>query len=85
MFSREFLTQIAHQHQLSPDQERVFLLRFAEDQDYEDIAEQVETSKGACLKRMGQVYKKFGIEGGTRGKESELRAFLDQRWVQHRA
>jgi hypothetical protein len=85
VFSREFLTQIAHQHQLSPDQERVFLLRFAEDQDYEEIAEQVETSKGACLKRMGQVYKKFGIEGGTRGKESELRAFLDTRWGQNRA
>lgn len=76
---------MAHQHQLSPDQERVFLLRFAEDKEYEDIAERVETSKGACLKRMGQVYKKFGIEGETRGKESGLRAFLDEQWQRNRA
>ncbi|RMF28011.1 MAG: hypothetical protein D6756_00950, partial [Cyanobacteria bacterium J083] len=29
---------------------------------------------------MGQVYKKFGILGGTRGKESQLRHYLQQQW-----
>lgn len=56
------------------------MLRFAEDKDYEEIAELEDTSKGACLKRMGQVYKKFAIEGDTRGKESGLREFLDEQF-----
>lgn len=78
MFSRQFLVQMAHSRELSPEQEEVFLLRFAENLDYEQIATQLQTSPGACLKRMGQVYNKFGISGLNRGKENRLRIFLIQ-------
>ncbi len=76
MFSRQFLIQMAHDRELSPEQEEVFLLRFAEEMEYEEIALKLETSEGACLKRMGQVYNKFGIDGFTRGKENRLRIYL---------
>ncbi|MFB2971889.1 AAA-like domain-containing protein [Aerosakkonema sp. BLCC-F183] len=76
MFSRQFLLQMAHDRELSPEQEEVFLLRFAEDKEYDEIAQLLQTSEGACLKRMGQVYNKFGIDGFTRGKENRLRIYL---------
>ena len=76
MFPRQFLVQMAHDRELSPEQEEVFLLRFAENMEYEEIAELLQTSEGACLKRMGQVYNKFGIDGFTRGKENRLRIYL---------
>lgn len=76
MFSRQFLIQMAHDRELSPEQEEVFLLRFAENMEYEEIAQKLQTSEGACLKRMGQVYNKFGIDGFTRGKENRLRIYL---------
>jgi serine/threonine-protein kinase len=74
--SSTFLNEIAYKHRLSPDQIKVFLLRFGEDKDYEEIAQLLETSAGACLKRMGQVYTKFSIPGYSRGKESLLQSFL---------
>ena len=80
MLSPQFLSQMAYAYQLSPEQEKVFLLRVSNQKDYEDIARELKTSAGACLKRMGQVYKKFGISGGTRGKESQLRHFLLQEY-----
>ena len=82
MLDSEFLTKVAYAQQLSPDQEEVFLLRFAQNQDYDTIASQLNTSTGACLKRMGQVYKKFGISGGRRGKESQLRHLLLEKYEQ---
>ena len=79
MLPRQFLVQMAHEAQLTLEQEEVFLLRFAEQKDYQQIGRQLNTSPGACLKRMGQVYKKFGIEGGSRGKETLLRHLLFKR------
>ena len=79
---RPFLVQMARDRELSPDQEAVFLRRFADRQNYDAIAHQLNTSAGACLKRMGQVYKKFGTGGGTRGKEHRLRHFLHQQYQQ---
>ena len=76
MFSRQFLIQMAHDRELSPEQEEVFLLRFADNMEYDEIATRLQTSEGACLKRMGQVYIKFGIDGFTRGKENRLRIYL---------
>ncbi|OUL25448.1 RNA polymerase subunit sigma-24 [Nostoc sp. RF31YmG] len=76
MLSRNFLSQIAYEHELSPEQQQVFLMRIGDDLSYEQIAAQLSTSADACLKRMGQVYKKFDISGASRGKESKLRFFL---------
>lgn len=84
MFSRQFLIQMAHDRELSPEQEEVFLLRFADEMEYEEIATRLQTSEGACLKRMGQVYNKFGIDGYTRGKENRLRIYLHSQ-AQHYA
>jgi tetratricopeptide (TPR) repeat protein len=72
----DFLVQMACQHDLSKDQEDVFLLRFGNELDYPEIAERLSTSPAACLKRMGQVYTKFRVEGVHRGKENRLRRLL---------
>ncbi|MEO1186401.1 MAG: hypothetical protein AAFX46_17725 [Cyanobacteria bacterium J06636_27] len=45
-------------------------------QSYEEIASELGTSADACLKRMGQVYKKFNVSVSSRGKENRLRIFL---------
>ncbi|AFY99356.1 NB-ARC domain-containing protein [Calothrix sp. PCC 6303] len=79
MLSRNFLSQIAYEHELSPEQQQVFLMRIGDGLSYEEIAAQLNTSADACLKRMGQVYKKFNISGASRGKESKLRFFLTNR------
>lgn len=71
--------QMARDRQLSPEQEAVFLLRLLEERDYEAIAHQLQISPSTCLKRMGEVYKKFGIQGATKGKENRLRTFLIER------
>ena len=76
MFPHNFLSQIAHEHELSPEQEQVFLMRMGDEKSYEEIAEQLNTSADACLKRMGQVYKKLNVIGNSRGKENKLRIFL---------
>lgn len=78
LLPREFLTKLAHEHKLSPEQTEVLVLRFSEGKKYKEIAQQLNTTYDACLKRMGQVYQKFGIEGGTRGKENKLRFYLIQ-------
>ncbi|NES96211.1 MAG: ATP-binding protein [Desertifilum sp. SIO1I2] len=84
MLSREFLLQIARTQELSRKQEEVLLARFAEELDYEQMGEQLETSAGACLKRMGEIYKKFGITGERRGKENRLRICLLNYWDERR-
>lgn len=76
MLPRNFLTQMAHEHGLSPEQEEVFLMRMGDGQSYEQIADYLGTSAEGCLKRMGQVYLKFNISGNGRGKENKLRILL---------
>ena len=82
MLPHDFLTEIAHEHELSPEQEAVFLLRLGKGQSYEEIAAELSTSADACLKRMGQVYKKLNISGSSRGKENRLRIFLNNKLKQ---
>lgn len=94
----DFLIQYANQCEgapLSSAQEEVFLLRFAEDRSYDDIAKQIaerqsETGeptedalrkmKAAVLKRMGGVYDAFRISGQHRGKEKLLWNKLYSLW-----
>ncbi|MEM8807515.1 MAG: pentapeptide repeat-containing protein [Cyanobacteria bacterium P01_G01_bin.38] len=71
-----FLLQAARDHSLSPDQREVFLLKIFKNLSYDQLADQLHISKAACLKRMGEVYKKFEIGGAGRGKEQRLRKFL---------
>ena len=85
MFPSDFLTEMAHKHELSREQEEVFLLRMGNGLSYDEIASELGTSADACLKRMGQVYKKFNVSGTSRGKENRLRIFLSNQWEQLKA
>ena len=76
MLLRDFLTEIAHNHELSLNQEQILLLRLVDEKDYDEIAIKLRTSPGACLKQMGHIYKKFGVSGSYRGKENRLRISL---------
>lgn len=76
MLPRDFLAQMARECELSKEQQEVFLLRYGEELSYEEIAQRLKTSQGACLKRMGQVYNKFNVSGSSRGKETRLRNSL---------
>lgn len=82
MFPHHFLSQIAQEHELSPEQEEVFIMRLGENQSYEEIAHQLGTSADACLKRMGQVYRKLNVSGSSRGKENRLRISLNKKYTQ---
>ncbi|WP_414621356.1 NB-ARC domain-containing protein [Calothrix sp. CCY 0018] len=84
MFPTDFLTEMAHNQELSRDQEEVFLLRMGKGKSYEEIASELGTSADACLKRMGQVYKKFNVSGSSRGKENRLRIYLSNEWEQRK-
>lgn len=80
MLPHNFLAQMARDHELSKDQEEVFLLRYRDELDYHEIAKRLKTSEGACLKRMGQVYNKFNVSGSSRGKENRLRISLTNQY-----
>ena len=80
ILNQDFLTQTSHEYKLSPEQKEIFLIKLQEPKKYDEIAEQLGISKVACLKRMSEVYKKFGIEGETRGKENRLRKLLNQKF-----
>lgn len=76
MLNKSFLSDSARDHSLSPEQEEVFLLKILENISYDDIASRLGISKASCLKRMGEVYKKFEILGSGRGKDQRLRKLL---------
>jgi tetratricopeptide (TPR) repeat protein len=76
MFSHEFLYQIASTYGLTSDQNTVFLKRFLDNKSHQEIANDLGISVSAGLRRMAEVYKKFNINGKSRGKDGELRKFL---------
>jgi len=76
MLTESFLRQAARDHSLTHKQEDVFLRKIFQNQPYNVITDQLGISKAACLKRMGEVYDKFEIKGGGRGKEQKLRKQL---------
>ncbi len=72
MFPQKFLTRMAQIHQLSADQESVFLLRFGEDREDREVASFLGISEEAYRKRMGEIYRKFDISGKGPGKNNRL-------------
>ena len=72
MFPQKFLTRMAQIHQLSSDQERVFLLRFGENREDREVASFLGISEEAYRKRMGEIYRKFDISGKGPGKNNRL-------------
>jgi predicted NACHT family NTPase len=72
MFPKKFLMQMAQTHQLSVDQESVFLLRFGEEREDREVASFLGISEEAYRKRMGEIYRKFDISGRGPGKSNRL-------------
>ena len=72
MFPPKFLTKMAQIHQLSAEQERVFLLRFGENHEDIEVASFLGISEEAYRKRMGEIYRKFDISGKGPGKNNRL-------------
>ena len=72
MFPQKFLTRMAQIHQLSADQESVFLLRFGENREDREVASFLGISEEAYRKRMGEIYRKFDISGKGPGKNNRL-------------
>ncbi|MCA6518124.1 MAG: NACHT domain-containing protein [Pseudanabaena sp. M110S1SP2A07QC] len=72
MFPPKFLMRMAQTHQLSADQESVFLLRFGEDREDREVASFLGISEEAYRKRMGEIYRKFDISGKGPGKNNRL-------------
>lgn len=83
MFSRNFLLQIAAAYGLTPEQTEVFWRRLLEGKSHDEIASELEISVSACLRRMAEVYKKFGISGEVRGKDGQLRTFVINQFQQY--
>ncbi|GBO53361.1 hypothetical protein APA_1268 [Pseudanabaena sp. lw0831] len=72
MFPQKFLTRMAQTHQLSADQESVFLLRFGGNREDREVASFLGISEEAYRKRMGEIYRKFDISGKGPGKNNRL-------------
>jgi predicted NACHT family NTPase len=72
MFPQKFLKRMAQTHQLSADQESVFLLRFGENREDREVASFLGISEEAYRKRMGEIYRKFDISGKGPGKNNRL-------------
>jgi predicted NACHT family NTPase len=72
MFPKKFLVRMAQTHQLSADQESVFLLRFGENREDREVAGVLSISEEAYRKRMGEIYRKFDISGKGPGKNNRL-------------
>jgi len=72
MFPQKFLSRMAQTHQLSADQESVFLLRFGEGREDREVASFLGISEEAYRKRMGEIYRKFEISGKGPGKNNRL-------------
>ncbi|MFN5398273.1 MAG: NACHT domain-containing protein [Pseudanabaena sp.] len=72
MFPQKFLMRMAQTHQLSADQESVFLLRFGENREDREVASFLSISEEAYRKRMGEIYRKFDISGKGPGKNNRL-------------
>ncbi|MBO3459139.1 NACHT domain-containing protein [Aetokthonos hydrillicola Thurmond2011] len=82
-FEHDFLVNSAKNKNLTQEQQEVFLLKFIDNLSNKEIAERLKISEAACLKRMGEVYKKFAIQGGRgKGKDELLRSVLREQFKQ---
>ncbi|BAY20223.1 ECF subfamily RNA polymerase sigma-24 factor (plasmid) [Anabaenopsis circularis NIES-21] len=85
MFDTKFLLQVADTYGLTSEQKEVFLARLLENKSHAEIANELQITQAACLRRMAEVYKKFGFRGQGRGKDSELRKLLLEKLKQRGA
>ncbi|MFP5272174.1 helix-turn-helix transcriptional regulator [Coleofasciculus sp.] len=77
---QDFLTKIARDYDLSPEQEEAFVARFSRQGDVDAIAESLHISPGAFRTRMSGVYKRFSIGGKSPNKVPKLNHLLIQKY-----
>ena len=83
MLSKEFLTEISREYQLSSAQEETLVTWFESDRrSKQEIAEKLHLSDSALRTRMTNIYKKFSIAGKGPGKETQLLNFLNKKFRQ---
>ncbi len=80
--ANEFLLQKSRQWGLTGEQEDVLVRKFGQGQSNRDIAEALGISINACVQCLGEIYRKAGITGTSRGKAHRLRADLVQEATQ---
>ncbi|MEQ8386379.1 MAG: NACHT domain-containing NTPase [Coleofasciculus sp. A1-SPW-01] len=72
----DFLTKIARDYELSPEQEEAFVARFSRQGNVDAIAESLHISPNAFRTRMSHVYKKFSFGGNSPNKARRLHDWL---------
>ena len=77
MFPSNFLTALARKYELSPEQEKVFLLWWGNDNCDREISEQLHVTVEAIRNRKTGIYKKFSIAGSGANKANKLRNWLE--------
>jgi len=78
LFSKEFLTEIGNEKNLTDNQRDVFVLLFGEDKNKVQIANQLRTTETVISTRLTEIYKKFGINDPGPVKQSKLRRELEK-------
>ena len=73
---KEYLKFLARDKRLTPQQTEIFLLIFADRKNKTEVAEQLEISENACQQSLGEIYHKFELIKGGRGKQRKLNHFL---------
>ena len=76
------LRRISDEYNISNYELDVLELRLIQRLEYKDIAQQLGITPDAAHKRMGQVYKKLGIQG-RKGKETQLRKFISEKEIEY--
>ena len=77
----DFLTEMAHKYELSPEQEAAFVALYSRSDDDElEAAESLHISASTFRSRMTGVYDKFSIGGKGSGKFYKLQIFLMQHY-----
>ena len=74
-----FLRAVTSEHKVTEAEQSALILALA-GQTAESIATILKISAPAVRKRLGSVYQKFGIGGGTPGKLEVLRSLLQERY-----
>ncbi|NEQ69657.1 MAG: NACHT domain-containing NTPase [Symploca sp. SIO2D2] len=82
LLPRDFLTKLAREYDLSPEQEEAFVTRFSSKKNDLSVAASLNISDQAFRTRMSGVYKKFSIGGRGPGKVRRLHDLLIQKYQQ---
>lgn len=79
-FPKDFLTEIAHEKELTEKETEVFLSLFADGKSRVEIATALHIGESVVSTRLSGVYKKFQIDVSGPVKESRLKDYLTDRY-----